>query len=100
VTVGPRFISRLRCLTALASTLAFGPLHGQQAPATGQPITTAPADPAIAAALTQVSPDNIKAIITKLVTFKNRSTLSSMDTDLPPGTGINAAADWRGCCDF
>jgi hypothetical protein len=45
-------------------------------------------------ALKQASPDNIKAIITKLVSFKNRSTLSSMDTDLPPGTGINAAADW------
>ncbi|HTC75838.1 MAG TPA: M20/M25/M40 family metallo-hydrolase, partial [Edaphobacter sp.] len=60
----------------------------------GQPVTTAPADPAIAGALQQVSPDNIKAIITKLVSFKNRSTLSSMETDLPPGTGINAAADW------
>ena len=70
MTVGPRFISRLRCLTALASTLTFGPLQAQQAAAPGQPITTAPADPAIAAALTQVSPDNIKAIITKLVSLQ------------------------------
>lgn len=60
----------------------------------GRPISVAPADPAIAAALQQVSADQIHATIAKLVSFKNRSTLSSMDTDLPPGTGINAAADW------
>jgi hypothetical protein len=97
VTVGPRFLTHFSRLTVAASLLAVGLLHAQQAqqplPA-GQPIAPAPADPAIAGALQQVSPDNIKAIITKLVSFKNRSTLSSMDTDLPPGTGINAAADW------
>jgi hypothetical protein len=60
----------------------------------GRPISVAPADPAIAAALKQVSADQIHATITKLVSFKNRSTLSSMDSDLPTGTGINAAADW------
>ena len=54
----------------------------------------APADPAIARALQQISADRIQATIVKLVTFKNRSTLSSMDTDLPPGTGVLAAADW------
>jgi hypothetical protein len=69
-------------------------LHAQQPLPTGQPITPAPADPAIAGALQQVSPDNIKAIIAKLVTFNNRSTLSSMDTDLPPNAGVSAAADW------
>jgi hypothetical protein len=57
-------------------------------------IPAPPADPAIATALQKISPDQIQATITKLVSFKNRSTLSSMDTDLPPGTGINAAADW------
>jgi Zn-dependent M28 family amino/carboxypeptidase len=36
----------------------------------------------------------VHADIEKLVSFKNRSTLSSMDKDLPPGTGITAAADW------
>ena len=54
----------------------------------------AQADPAIAQALTQVSPAMIHGDIEKLVSFKNRSTLSSMDKDLPPGTGVNAAADW------
>jgi hypothetical protein len=58
------------------------------------PITAAPADPAIAAALSKVSPEQIRADITKLVSFKNRSTLSSLDTDLPQGTGVLAAADW------
>jgi Peptidase family M28 len=94
VIVGPRLLAHFSRLTAIAALFAAGSLHAQQPPPTGQPITAAPADPAIAAALQQVSPDNIKATIAKLVSFKNRSTLSSMDTDLPPGTGISAAADW------
>jgi hypothetical protein len=57
-------------------------------------VPVAPVDPKIAAAIAQISPDNVHADIEKLVSFKNRSTLSSMDKDLPPGTGINAAADW------
>jgi hypothetical protein len=98
VNVGPRLLTHFRRLavTVLAGValLAAGLLPAQQLLPTGQPVQAAPPDPAIAGALKQVSPDNIKAIITKLVSFKNRSTLSSMDTDLPPGTGINAAADW------
>jgi hypothetical protein len=81
--------------------LVCGVAGAQSAPAAaaastpaGSPIPVAPADPAIAAALTQVSPQQIHETIAKLVTFKNRSTLSSMDTDLPPGTGVTAAADW------
>ncbi len=57
-------------------------------------LVPAPADPAIAQAIAQIAPGQIHADIEKLVSFKNRSTLSSMDTDLPPGTGVNAAADW------
>ncbi len=94
MTVGSRFLAHLSRLTAALALLTIGSAQAQQLLPAGQPVTPAPADPAIAGALTQVSPDNIKAIITKLVSFKNRSTLSSMDTDLPPGTGINAAADW------
>jgi Peptidase family M28 len=98
VNVGSRFLTHFSRLTLGATLLAVGLLHAQQpsqsAAPVGQPVTPAPADPAIAGALQQVSPDNIKAIITKLISFKNRSTLSSMETDLPPGTGINAAADW------
>ncbi|HEY1995062.1 MAG TPA: M28 family peptidase, partial [Edaphobacter sp.] len=101
MTVGPRFLTHFTRLSVGAALLTAAVIHAQQPAANapqsspvGQPVTTAPADPAIAAALQQVSPDNIKATITKLVSFKNRSTLSSMETDLPPGTGINAAADW------
>jgi Peptidase family M28 len=93
VTVAPGSLARIGRLAA-APLLSFALLHAQQPSPTGQPITAAPADPAIAAAIAQASPDNVKAIITQLVSFKNRSTLSSMDTDLPPNTGINAAADW------
>jgi hypothetical protein len=78
----------------MGSLLSSGLLRGQQTPPAGQPIPVAPADPAIAAALQQVSPENIRATIEKLVSFNNRSTHSSMDTDLAPGTGVSAAADW------
>lgn len=60
----------------------------------GSPITAAPADAKIAAALSRISSSQIQSTIGALVGFRNRSTLSSMETDLPAGTGINAAADW------
>jgi hypothetical protein len=74
-------------------------LDAQTAPLPGNSfhpsaIQPAPADTTIAAALQQVSAERIKADITKLVSFNNRSSLSSMETDLPPGTGVSAAADW------
>ncbi len=53
-----------------------------------------PADAAISRALARISPAQIQHTIATLVAFHNRSTLSSMDTDLPPGTGVSAAADW------
>jgi hypothetical protein len=65
-----------------------------QTAAASDPIAPLPADPAIAAALRTISPEAVHADIAKLVSFGTRSTLSSMDTDLPPGQGINAAADW------
>ena len=77
---------RLACAALLASLAISTPAQ--------QPITPAPPDPAVAAALGHISPDQIHADIAKLVSFNNRSTLSSMDTDLPPGTGVLAAADW------
>jgi Peptidase family M28 len=84
-------LSRILATSALFSCTL---LYAQQPLPTGKPITPAPADPAIAAAIAQVSPDHIKATIIKLVSFNNRSTLSSMDTDLAPNTGVSAAADW------
>lgn len=58
------------------------------------PVSAAPADPAIAAALREISEVRIRQTIEKLVGFGTRSTLSSMETDLPPGTGVTAASDW------
>jgi peptidase M28-like protein len=84
----------LRKIALVGSLLSCGLLYGQQETVIGSPIKPAPVDPAIAGALRQVSADQIRSTIEKLVSFKNRSTLSSMETDLPPGTGINAAADW------
>jgi hypothetical protein len=57
-------------------------------------ITAAPADPAIAHALADVSAASIRQTISTLVDFHTRNTLSSMDTDLPPNTGVTAAAQW------
>ena len=62
--------------------------------AVGAPLTKPPADPEISAALKQVSPDRIKANISRLVDFNNRSTISSTETDLKPGTGVLAASEW------
>lgn len=85
-----RCVSRLSAATFLLLSV---PLHAQQS-SPGQPIAPAAADPAIAGALQQISPDRIRATIEKLVSFNNRSTLSSMDTDLAPNTGVRAAASW------
>jgi hypothetical protein len=60
----------------------------------GKPIAVAPVDPQIAAALKAVSAEKIEANIETLVKFNNRTTISSVDTDLPPGTGVLAASDW------
>ena len=78
--------STIIVLTGAVSVYAQAPV--------GRPLTALPTDPAIVSALGQVSADRIRATIEKLVSFNNRSTLSSMDTDLKPGTGANAAADW------
>ncbi len=83
-------MSRPRLAVSLLLSAAL-PLAAQSA---AQPLSAAPADPAIAAALAQVSPARIEANIRQLVSFGTRNTLSSMVTDLPPNTGINAAADW------
>jgi hypothetical protein len=57
-------------------------------------IAPLPTDPAIAKAIAAIDPANIRADIAKLVSFGTRNTLSSMETTLPAGQGINPAADW------
>jgi Peptidase family M28 len=60
----------------------------------GTPIRAANPDPAISKALAAISTNEIEHTIQTLVAFHTRSTLSSLEQDLPPGQGINAAADW------
>jgi hypothetical protein len=88
---------RLFLIVFLAAIFsAFSHSVGAQAAKTAKPdsLAVAKADPRIAAAIHQISPAKVQADIAKLVSFGTRSTLSSMDTDLPPGHGISAAADW------
>lgn len=58
------------------------------------PAVPAAPDSAIVHAIDTIEPSRIEKTIDTLVRFGTRSTLSSMDTNLPPGQGINAAADW------
>ena len=93
-------VVRLACLSALlvftqipsASALSDDPTRDLDA--AGSPLRAAPVDPKIAAVLNQISATQIRKTIEALVGFKNRSTVSSVDTDLPPDQGVRAAADW------
>jgi hypothetical protein len=92
----------LVCVLAFCLTLAAHPQprsHSGSAArrdldAIGAPIRPMPSDPAIARALSGISPADVQHTIAALVTFRNRSTLSSLDKDLLPNTGVTAAADW------
>lgn len=53
-----------------------------------------PPDAAIGRAVDSINPGRIRQSITTLVRFQTRNSLSSMETGLPAGTGIEAAADW------
>jgi hypothetical protein len=57
-------------------------------------VTPTPPDPVIARALRTIQPARIEQTINTLIRFGTRSTLSSMEKDLPQGQGINASVDW------
>lgn len=85
---------RFGCFTNLlftaASVLSFMGTNF----AVAQDLAPATPDPVIATAISGISAEKVQADIAKLVSFGTRNTLSSMDTDLPAGQGIAAAADW------
>jgi hypothetical protein len=76
--------------TVAATLLLTGLSLRGQAPA-GSPAPAA--DPQVAAAIREVSPQRIQQTIEKLVSFQSRHTLSS-DVLASSGKGINAAAEW------
>ena len=92
-------------ITAFALPLLFPVLSSSQT--NPQPPAPAPVaiieirldaakpDPQIADALKRISAEHIRATIEKLVTFKNRNTLSSNDQEMiSQGLGVTAAAKW------
>jgi hypothetical protein len=58
------------------------------------PLPPGKVDPAIARVIATIKPGQIEETIKTLVSFGTRNTLTSMQSDLPPGQGINAAAEW------
>jgi hypothetical protein len=62
--------------------------------AVGSLLGKGPVDTQNQSALKSVSAEKIKANIVRLVEFHNRSTISSTEMDLKPGTGVLPAADW------
>lgn len=82
----------LACLTLACMTCGMHAQVTRTMQDSSLPATKA--DPRLAAALATIAPEKVQADITKLVSFGTRSTLSSMETDLPAGHGILAAADW------
>lgn len=96
-------LRRAACLSVAALAVLNASAQGKRAAATadvpdyaaaGKPLAVMPADAQLQAALREVSPERIRQNIEHLITFGNRSTISSMETDLKPGTGILAASDW------
>lgn len=85
---------KLVCTTLLWGATAMIALAQPDYRHEGGVIAPARPDPAIARALTTIQPAHIEETIKTLVGFGTRNTLTSMDTDLPAGQGITAAADW------
>lgn len=75
----------------LVMAAAIAPAGAQQV---GTPLVAPPADPAIASAISQVSTAQVREVISSLVDFRTRNTLSSMTSDLAPGNGVTPAAKW------
>src|SRR5271166_1413654 len=84
---------RLRwAAAAFMTTVLLGPGSPAQ---TAQTAPMPAADPQIAAALRQISPQRIQADIEKLVSFGTRLTLSAQDpASISAGRGIGAAREW------
>jgi hypothetical protein len=93
----PQTIRRFGLALAMSCCASIGTSIGKAQPdflINATPVTPAAPDPAIARALQTIQTDQIEKTIQTLVSFGTRSTLSSMEKDLPAGQGVSAAADW------
>ena len=89
------FRSRIPSIFALLIVLFASVLYRTVLRAQDRGPEKLPADPRIAAALTQVSAQRIQANIEKLVSFQTRLTLSAQDPEsIKAGHGIGAAREW------
>jgi Peptidase family M28 len=89
------FRSRIPSIFALLIVLFASVLYRTVLQAQDRGPEKLPADPRIAAALTQVSAQRIQANIEKLVSFQTRLTLSAQDPEsIKAGHGIGAAREW------
>lgn len=84
-------MKRILCVCGLLFGVAA--VSGGQMRSTSS-VAPLPVDPTLKPALAGISAEHVKADIEKLVSFGTRNTLSSMDTELPQGQGVSAAADW------
>ncbi len=93
----PKFLSlkvRRPSLTLVAVIFALRMVH-VDALCAAQDTAPKNADPRIAEAIKQVSPERIRQTIEKLVSFGNRSTISAQDEEsIKAGKGIGAAREW------
>ena len=96
----PRFFTAVLLLASFISaagaqnTTSSADAAHRDLDAIGAAIQPMPQDAEISRALARISAAQIQDAISTLVSFRNRSTLSVLEKDLPPGTGIVAAADW------
>src|SRR6202162_1115224 len=89
------FRSRIPSIFALLIVLFASVLYRTVLQAQDRGPEKLPADPRIAAALTQGSAQRIQANIEKLVSFQTRLTLSTQDPEsIKAGHGIGAAREW------
>jgi Peptidase family M28 len=89
------FVLLLSCLTFSVAQQNSQPTAPAPVKVTEVEVNAIHPDPQIAEALKQISPERIRVTIEKLVTFKNRNTLSSNDQEMiSQGLGVTAAAKW------
>ena len=78
------------CLVSVGTVCLAQPDFQQH----GRSPVPAAADASILKALATIDASRMEQTIQTLVGFGTRNTLTSMDTELPPGQGIEAAANW------